>query len=126
MGGGDAESGRAQGRDEVKNQPTSRGAPPPRAGEFGAAAPRAGDGGRRRRSPERRPAGWGDGVERFACARDGDRLPSTFPVESRTGVATIPATVVARRAGALLLCRFTHGGPHQWPDGEEGGDGLEA
>ena len=45
-------------------------------------------------------------------------LPETFPVESHAGAATIAATIVARRPGSLLLCTFSHHGPHAWPDGE--------
>jgi hypothetical protein len=77
---------------------------------------------RRKRSAERRYVGWGDGIDRYYCARDDHRHPPAFPVESRGGVATIPPTVVARRPDALLLCTFTHAGPHRWPDGEEAGD----
>jgi hypothetical protein len=76
------------------------------------------DDSRRKRGMERRYAGWGDGIDRFYCARDGRRIPSGFPVEARTGVAIIPPTVVARRPDAILFCTFEHGGVHAWPDGE--------
>jgi hypothetical protein len=52
------------------------------------------------------------------CARAAHGLPATFPVASHAGAATIAATVVARRADALLLCTFSHCGSHAWPDGE--------
>ena len=78
---------------------------------------------RRKRSNEQRYAGWGDGVERVFCARAEQFLPETFPVASHGGSATIPATVVARRPDALLLCTFSHHGPHSWPDGEFVDDG---
>lgn len=73
---------------------------------------------RRRRGGERRFAGWGDGVERLACARNAAHPAAGFPVESRTGSAVIPLTVVARRTDAILLCTFDHAGDHMWPDGE--------
>ena len=73
---------------------------------------------RRKRANEQRYAGWGDGIERVACARAKQLLPQTFPVASHSGAATIPATIVARRSDALLLCTFSHHGPHSWPDGE--------
>lgn len=101
---------------ERSGAPRSRssGGPPPNG-----PSPRAQDDSRRRRSSDRRYAGYGDGIDRFYCERDLHRLPSSFPVEARTGAATVPATVVARRAGALLLCSFSHAGAHQWPGGEE-------
>jgi hypothetical protein len=73
---------------------------------------------RKRATPERRYAGWNDGIERAFCGHVEHRLPSAFPVLSRAGVATIPATIVARRPAAVLLCTFDHAGPHVWPDGE--------
>ena len=42
----------------------------------------------------------------------------SFPVESHGGAATIAPAIVARRTDAVLLCTFTHHGPHEWPDGE--------
>ena len=71
-----------------------------------------------RRGNEQRYAGWGDEIERAYCARAAQSLPETFPVASHAGVATIPATIVARRPDALLLCTYSHHGPHAWPDGE--------
>jgi len=56
---------------------------------------------RRKRANEQRYAGWGDGIERVACARAKQLLPQTFPVASHSGAATIPATIVARRSDAL-------------------------
>lgn len=119
MAKANAEQSAAAGRDDGKCHPPRRRGSSRPAGESGDAVPRPAEGTRRRRSPERRPGGWGDGIDRFACARDVHRLPPTFPVEARTGAAAILATVVARRPDALLLCTFTHGGPHRWPDGEE-------
>jgi hypothetical protein len=78
---------------------------------------------RRRRTNEQRFAGWGDGVDRAYCARAAHLLPSTFPVASHSGAVTIPMTVVARRPDAILLCTYTHFGPHVWPDGETVDDG---
>ncbi len=73
---------------------------------------------RRKRGNDQRYAGWGDGLERVYCARAEHLLPETFPVASHAGAATIPATIVARRPTGLLLCTFSHHGPHTWPDGE--------
>ena len=73
---------------------------------------------RRKRPSEHRYAGWGDGVERASCARAARALPTSFPAASIAGATTIPATVVARRPDALLLCTYGHCGPHVWPDGE--------
>jgi hypothetical protein len=82
-------------------------------------APRQSDEPRRKRAtPERRYAGWNDGIERVFCVQVEHRLPAAFPVQSRAGVATIPATIVGRRPAAVLLCTFDHAGPHVWPDGE--------
>ena len=78
---------------------------------------------RRKRGNEQRYAGWGDGIERMYCARAEHALPETFPVASHAGAATIPATIVARRPDGLLLCTFSHHGPHLWPDGEFVEDG---
>ncbi len=78
---------------------------------------------RRKRGNEQRYAGWGDGSERAYCARAAHSLPETFPVASHAGAATIPATIVARRPDGLLLCTFSHHGPHVWPDGELVDDG---
>jgi hypothetical protein len=78
---------------------------------------------RRKRGNEQRYAGWGDGVERVYCASAAHFLPESFPVASHAGAATLPATIVARHAERLLLCTFSHHGPHVWPDGELVGDG---
>jgi hypothetical protein len=96
--------------------------PPPRADGSKPPArkgpPRPPTEGKRKRSTESRYIGWGDGVDREVCARAAHVLPVTFPVASHGGAATIAATVVARRADALLLCTFSHCGAHVWPDGE--------
>ncbi len=73
---------------------------------------------RRKRGNEQRFAGWGDGMERVFCARAEQFLPETFPVASHAGAATIAAAIVARRPDSLLLCTFSHQGPHVWPDGQ--------
>ncbi len=73
---------------------------------------------RRKRGNEQRFAGWGDGMERVFCAHAEQFLPETFPVASHAGAATIAAAIVARRPDGLLLCTFSHQGPHVWPDGE--------
>ena len=57
-------------------------------------------------------------MERVYCARAEQFLPQVFPVASHVGAATIPATIVARHPDGLLLCTFSHHGPHVWPDGE--------
>lgn len=80
---------------------------------------------RRKRGNEQRYAGWGDGMDRVYCARAEQFLPETFPVASHAGAATIPATIVGRRPGSVLLCTFSHHGPHVWPDGELVVDGAE-
>lgn len=100
----------------------SSGHPPPRP-DGGKPPERKGSSrpapeGRRKRPAEQRYAGWGDGLHRAFCALATHALPTTFPVASHTGVATIAPAVVARRPDALLLCTFTHCGPHVWPDGE--------
>jgi hypothetical protein len=77
---------------------------------------------RKRATSERRYAGWNDGIERAFCVHVEHTLPAAIPVHSRTGIATIPATVVGRRPAAILLCTFDHAGPHVWPDGEIVGD----
>jgi hypothetical protein len=63
-------------------------------------------------------------MERVYCARAEQFLPERFPVASHAGAATIPATIVAQRPDGILLCTFSHHGPHVWPDGELVGDGL--
>ena len=78
---------------------------------------------RRKRGNEQRYAGWGDGIERAYCARAEQFLPESFPVASHAGAATIPATIVAQRPDGILLCTFSHYGPHVWPDGEIVADG---
>ena len=78
---------------------------------------------RRKRGNEQRFLSWGDGIEREFCARAAHSLPEIFPVASHAGAATIPATIVARRPDGLLLCTFSHHGPHVWPDGEVVSDG---
>jgi hypothetical protein len=78
---------------------------------------------RRKRGNDQRYAGWGDGVERLYCARAAHILPESIPVASHAGAATIPANIVARRADRILLCTFSHHGPHIWPDGELVDDG---
>jgi hypothetical protein len=65
-----------------------------------------------------RYVGWGDELDREYCARAEWFLPTTFPVASHSGVASMPMAVVARRDGALLMCSFSHCGAHVWPDGE--------
>ncbi len=96
--------------------------PPPRAGDgqppMRKGAPRPGNEGKRKRPTEDRYTGWGDGIDRVICARAEHVLPTTFPVASHAGMATIAPTVVGRRTDALLLCSFSHCGAHVWPDGE--------
>jgi hypothetical protein len=78
---------------------------------------------RRKRGNDQRYAGWGDGIERVYCAHAAHFLPECFPVASHAGATTIAAAIVARRADRLLLCTFSHHGPHSWPDGELVDDG---
>ena len=80
---------------------------------------------RRKPGNEQRYAGWGDGTERVYCARAEQFLPETFPVASHAGAATIPATIVAQRPGGVLLCTFSHHGPHAWPNDELAEDGAD-
>lgn len=84
----------------------------------------SGEEGRRKR-PNARYVGWGDGFSREYCDRMSHSLPSTFPVASHSGAATIRAAVVARRADAYLLCTYDHCGPHVWPDGDVVRDDIE-
>lgn len=77
---------------------------------------------RRKRGNDQRYASWGDGIERVYCALAEHFLPESFPVASHAGAATIPATIVAQRPDGILLCTFSHYGPHVWPDGELVGD----
>ena len=119
-----AESG--QGRTE-EPRPPDRPSPARQRGEPsnvpGGSPGRPPQDTRRKRGNEQRYAGWGDEIERANCARAAQSLPETFPVASHGGVATIAATNVARRPDALLLCTFSHHGPHAWPDGELVDDG---
>ena len=118
---GSAERGRA--RDEGTRPPDRKG-PARQRGEpgsppgAGASSGRAAQDSRRRRGGDQRYAGWGDGIERAYCSRAVHFLPATFPVESHTGAATFARAIVARRPDMLLLCPFTHHGPHAWPNGE--------
>ena len=102
----DASSDRPPPRPDSSKPPERRGSSRP--------APE----GRRKRSADQRYAGWNDGLERTFCALATHALPTTFPVASHSGIATIAPAVVAHRPDALLLCTFTHCGPHVWPDGE--------
>jgi hypothetical protein len=77
---------------------------------------------RRKRGNEQRYAGWGDGIERVYCALAAHFLPESFPVATHAGAATIPAIIVAQHPDRILLCTFSHHGPHVWPDGELVGD----
>jgi len=101
--------------------PVPRGSARPRdeqSGAAGSSPPRPPSDTRRKRPSEGRYAGWRDGLEREFCAHAERLLPTTFPVASHTGVATIAMAVVARRSSALLLCTYSHCGAHAWPDGE--------
>jgi hypothetical protein len=93
--------------------PRPPGSPPP--GSHGRGQPRGGDEGRRRRPAERRVSGFGDEIERAVCVALAHRPPPDFPVQHRTGCATLRRLVVARRPGAVLLCDSGHPGPHRWP-----------
>jgi len=84
---------------------------------------RAGDDSRWKRSSDRKPAGFGDTIERAYCAASVHVVPPSFPVQHRTGVATLRPVVVASRPGSLLICDSGHPGPHRWPDGDIAEDG---
>ncbi len=86
-------------------------------------ASRQSEGEDRRKRKAQAPArsalsGYGDGIERAYCAHFWHELPAAFPVQHRTGLATIPPVVVDRRPSALLLCNCLHRGPHSWPNGD--------
>ena len=124
---GSAERGRA--RDEGTSPPDRKGptrqrGEPGSAPSAGASSGRTSQDSRRRRGNDQRYAGWSDGIERAYCSRAAQFLPATFPVESHAGAATIAAAIVARRPDILLLCPFSHYGPHAWPDGEVVEDDL--
>ena len=115
-----------QARDEAPRAPDRKDPPRQRGNQSqspGNSPQRPPQDTRRKRSNEQRYTGWGDGIERVYCARAEQFLPQAFPVSSHAGAATIRATIVARRSGGLLLCNFSHHGPHVWPDGELVGDG---
>lgn len=63
-------------------------------------------------------AGWGDGIERCVCTAFFSRIPPSYPVQHRTGIATMAPVIVDRAADRVLLCDGQHEGPHVWPDGE--------
>lgn len=82
--------------------------------------PEGGDERRRRKAPggDRRPSqGFGDGIERAYCLGHRHLIPPSFPVQHRTGLATMATVIVARRPGEVLLCDLQHEGDHSWPDG---------
>src|SRR5215203_5631454 len=110
-----------QARDEAPRAPDRKEPPRQRSNQSqapGNSPQRSPQDTRRKRGNEQRYTGWGDGIERVYCARAEQLLPQAFPVASHLGAATIAATIVARRPGGLLLCNFSHHGPHIWPDGE--------
>jgi hypothetical protein len=114
----------SESRRESQNPAARKPAEPPRPrGDAGSPpggnTPRQASDSRRRRGNEPRFVAFGDGLERFNCARADHLLAETFPVASHAGAATIARAVVARRGDALLLCNFTHCDAHVWPDGEE-------
>jgi hypothetical protein len=41
--------------------------------------------------------------------------PPGFPVQHRTGVATLGPEVVDQRPGFVLICDGSHPGDHRWP-----------
>ena len=117
----------------VPVDPSESGAPKhhasPAFGRGGAPRPqrRGGpDDGRRRRGGDRHSAGFGDEIERAFCLSFVHTPPPDFPVQHRTGIATLRPLVVGRRPGALLLCDSSHPGAHRWPDGEEAEAGHDA
>jgi hypothetical protein len=122
----DQSAGLGEVRDEGPGLTDRKGPPRQRAepGNLPSGSPgRPPQDNRRKRGSEQRYAGWRDGIERVYCARSRQLLPEVFPVASHAGTATMPAATVARRAENLLLCTFSHHGPHIWPDGELVDDG---
>lgn len=98
----------------------SSGPPPPkRVGPPGGAVD--GREGRKRRkdgNDRRGLYGFGDAIERSTCTSLSYEAPRVWPVQSRSGIATLRAVEVDRRASAVLFCDGAHVGPHIWPDGE--------
>lgn len=118
-----AEPGQARNEEP---RPSDRASPSRQRGELSRAPSgtpgRPAQDTRRKRGNDQRYVGWGDGIERAYCARAEQFLPESFPVASHAGAATIAATIVARHPDRILLCTFSHYGPHVWPDGEIVGD----
>lgn len=106
--------GRGQGGQYARRGPGP--APASVPPEPWAGPPRPDEGRRKKGSPAARYAGWGDGIERVACARLSHTPPPGFPVTPRPGVATLPLRHVAVRPDAVLLCDDSHTGPHLWAD----------
>lgn len=52
------------------------------------------------------------------CVRSVVAVPDTWPVASRTGIATAALVEVDRRGDERLVCDGLHDGPHFWPDVE--------
>lgn len=54
--------------------------------------------------------------DRLVCIARSHVIPEDFPVHYRRATASSRLGVVARSESDLLLCDFSHGGPHIWPD----------
>jgi hypothetical protein len=92
---------------------------------------RSNDGGedrKRRRSggSERKGTnGFADGVERAYCLVARSVPAVSFPIQFRTGIATIAPIVVGKRDGAILYCDCPDHAVHFWPDGELASDPVD-
>lgn len=60
-----------------------------------------------------------DQMEHAICQLVTHQSPKGFPAISRTDLATMPPTEVARTGSSILLCDGQHEGPHLWPNGDE-------
>lgn len=90
------------------------------SGKRGGRPPEQSEGGRpsRARGEKSVMSGFGDGLDRAVCSAVVHQLPSVFPANHRSGLASGRLLTVARKADALLLCDGRHDGPHVWPNGD--------
>lgn len=63
-----------------------------------------------------RNQGFGDGIDHQICPFCVPRLPATYPVQGRQGIAVVPLHTVAEVDGVKLLCDQLHDGECLWPD----------
>lgn len=115
---GEQIGGQDQARGRSKRGPGKRGGRP---------GPDGGDQLRQSRlRAERAVAGFGDGIERAICLGVISRLPRSYPVQHRTGVATKQFVEVARTDSSSLYCNGEHLGPCIWPNGDVVGEDPRA